>query len=96
MGPNEALAVACEDMRDLYTSGTHDNFGTHDIRNLVEGFVVIETDRRTILAVCANYFLTATGPVDFDASNVQGPTGASLKVVCYDPLRIRGRFTPAD
>ena len=85
--PNEALGIDCEDIHNLFTdSGIFPNNFTH--QGIYEGFVVIETQRKRRLIVCANYFAaTTTGSqgIVFDPS-------VSSDVQCFPEQRTSGKF----
>ena len=92
LGPNEAHALDCEDIRSEFGSANND-FGDEDIFGLVEGFVVIESERgRRVpeLIVCANYMLAAKAAVT-DTAGTSEPTGFGLHNQCYKPIRVRFR-----
>ena len=97
LGPNEALALDCEDIRKVFNDSVR--FGEDDHFDLVEGFVVIESERGSStpdLAVCANYMLVSR-PSRFDTSGGDEVTGLALHNQCYKPLRVRvrGKFVLA-
>ena len=90
LGSNESLALDCEDIRKVFETANRD-FHAQSTSNLVEGFVVIESEKgRRIpdLAVCANYMLVAE---QLAGTNSVSPTGLSLHNQCYKPIRVRFR-----
>ena len=98
LGPNEALALDCLDIRDLFANSKPaiDVTNTIAVHDLLEGYVVIESETgRKIpdLAVCANYIMASVRGAQEGGDE---PTGASLHVQCYDPFRVkfRGKFKP--
>jgi len=92
LGSNEARALDCADIRSAFASAT-DSFGLEDVEDVVEGFVVIESERGSRipeLAVCANYIFASAQDINFSAGgSVEEPIGASIHVLCYDPIRAR-------
>ncbi|MCH7923477.1 MAG: hypothetical protein IH975_10655 [Nitrospinae bacterium] len=81
---NLVHSVNCKDIfNKLDAVTTPANFA---LNNLIDGYVVIEAAKKTVLAVCTTYIFASVNNLS------SGGVGTSQHVLCYKPNKIKERF----